>query len=182
MDDEKGNEPVHDRQRPIPIRDVLGEVASGSGGRSDPSGGSLVPASGIRDKKDQSKTSKGSRVSKNRIRKGRSRRDPNGRSGSRAKTKAVRESVERRPLHPTSIESLPSRNFESEGSGWIVRLSGQGSVGFRGDRGAQLLHLTFFRAVDPSVAVWESLALGKSMEDFSDEQLYELLVLAKSVD
>ena len=182
MDDEKGNEPVHDRQRPIPIRDVLGEVVSGSGVRSDPSGGSLLPASGTRDKKDLAKTWKGSGVSKNRIRTGRSRRDRNGRSGSRAKTKAVRESVERRPLHPTSIESLPSRNFESEGSGWIVRLSGQGSVGFRGDRRAQLLHLTFFRAVDPSVAVWESLALGKSMEDFSDEQLYELLVLAKSVD
>ncbi len=169
MDDEKGSERIKDRQRPIPIRDVLGEVAS-------------VPVSGIRDQKDQSKTSKGSRVSKNPIQKGRSRRDPTGRSGSREKTKAVRESVERRPLHATPIESLPSRNLESEGSGWIVRLSGRGSVGFQGDRGAQLLHLTFFKAVDPLVAVRESLALGKSIEDFSDEQLYELLVLAKSVD
>ena len=138
-------------------------------------------ASGMPDRPDRSKAPSGSRAKKS-SQKGRSRRGGRGRPGSRSKTDAVRESAERSPLHPASIESLPSRKFDCGESEWIVRLSGRVSIGSRGDAGTQLLHLTFFRAVDPLVAARESLAPATSLEEIPEELLRELLESARSAD
>jgi hypothetical protein len=90
--------------------------------------------------------------------------------------------VKRQSLSPTPIQSLPFRKFDGDGSEWIVRLSGRASVGSRGDTGAQLLHLTFFRAEDPSVAARQSVAVGKTIEDFPEDRLRELLGSARPAD
>ena len=90
--------------------------------------------------------------------------------------------MKRQSLSPTPISSLPFRKFDSDGCEWIVRLSGRASVGSRGDAGAQLLHLTFFRAADPSVAARQSVTVGKTIEDLPEDRLRELLGSARAAD
>ena len=152
---------------------------SESGSRSRAAADSPAAARDIRDRQERSKAPK---AASNLRQRGRSRRGGSGHSGSRAKANRGRESVKRGSLQPTSMESLPSRKFDGGGSEWIVRLSGRVSIGSRGNSGAQLLHLTFFQGVNPLVAARQSLAVGKSIEELSEERLRELLASAKSAD
>ena len=177
MSDARGNRGAGDRPTPIPIREALGEAAPASGGRSQAAAESTAVAPAIRDRQERPKAPNAARDSSQRSR---SRKGGSGRSASRARANRLRESVKRGAPKPTSMESLPSRKFDFGGSEWIVRLSGRVSIGSRGDCGAQLLHLTFFQAVDPLVAARQSLAVGKCIEQLPEERLCELLASAKS--
>ena len=170
MSDTQADQREGSRPAPIPIREALGEVASPSNGRSAALAASpeVAPRIGI---------ARGVRRRPKKLHHGaRSTRAGSGRSPRRA------ESVKRQSLAPTPIESLPSRKFDGDGCEWIVRLSGRASVGSRGDTGAQLLHLTFFRAEDPSVAARQAVAVGKTIEDFPEDRLRELLGSARAAD
>ncbi len=76
------------------------------------------------------------------------------------------------------MEDLPSRPFTSEEVEWIARLSGRTSTGSVPDRGAPLLHLTFYRASEPRVAVREALVPGTSIDDFLESGLIDVLSVA----
>jgi len=79
------------------------------------------------------------------------------------------------------VEELPSHRFTSEGVEWIVRLTGRTSTGSTSDPGAPLLHLTFYRAGDPLVAVRETLLPGTSIDDLVELDLSTVLSSARNV-
>ena len=102
-----------------------------------------------------------------------------GRGQGRAAPRSARQTLKGQAAEPASEEDLPSCQFVSEGVEWIVRLSGRTSTGSASDRGAPLLHLTFFRADDPLVAVREALLPGDSIDHLFEADMNEVLAGAR---
>lgn len=79
------------------------------------------------------------------------------------------EREERQPV------PVPSVRFERDGEEWIVRLEGRATAGFRGDRGAPIMFLTFARAEEPDDRILEKVAVGRSVEDLGPADLAVLM-------
>ena len=107
---------------------------------------------------------------------------PRGASGERESGRSAptpaREVRDRR-AEPTAVQDLPSREFTAEGVEWVARLSGRATTGSPSDPGAPLLHVTFYRASDPLVAVREALLPGDSLDHLFEADLNEVLASAR---
>ena len=149
--------------QPTPIREVVGASPPLHPPRAEealPEGATQKRAAGMRGQRERPKEA---------------------RDKGRPAPRPARQALEGQAAEPASEEDLPSCQFVSEGVEWIVRLSGRTSTGSVSDRGAPLLHLTFFRAEDPLVAVHEALLPGDSIDHLFEVDMNEVLAGAREV-
>ncbi len=149
--------------KPTPIREVVGETRPSP---SRPTGESQAGAS-----PEQRERPKGPRDA------GRPRGGGDRGKGSSA-PRPARDAGDGRCSEPTAVEDLPSCEFVIEGIKWIARLCGRTSTGSTADPGAPLLHLTFYEADDPLVAVREALLPGDSIDHLFEADLEVVLASA----
>lgn len=181
MDKDEGKEDVTGKEKPIPIREAVGEPGPRRGGSSDGKGSetrgnvTTPPARDIRGERERTEGPRGRSTPRG---KGTSPKGEGGRRRRPDRKWAVsgREEHRRPPLQPTPLEDLPARSFEHDGCEWIVRLCGQTSTGSAMDPGAPLMHLVFYRATDPLTACGDLLETGRSLDGLSEFRLSELLV------
>lgn len=86
----------------------------------------------------------------------------------------VRAAMEAERDEPDPIE-LPSVAVEVDGERWLVRVEGRTLAGHPSDVGASLLLLTAARASEPEDRLLEATVVGRSLEDFTPEQLADVV-------
>jgi hypothetical protein len=74
---------------------------------------------------------------------------------------------------------LPRRTFVTGGEEWVAQVTGQTRSGTGSDAGAPLLYLAFALTRTPTAWAREGIAVARSIDDLTDEDLESLFARAR---
>lgn len=102
---------------------------------------------------------------------------PNAPTANQASREEVPDST---PAPSAASRETPAFPFVHEGIEWIARLAGVSASGrARPGAGAPLMLITFARANEPDVVLFELLDVGRSLDALGSDQLAELMARAR---